>query len=196
MHLTLLEAINDMLLAVRESPINSLRNPLPDYAAIANIILSRVKKDVLRAGWPFNTDYDVTLTRDGNNKITLGRDVLRVEFDPVKNGHDVMPVLRGEVVFNAKAGSEAWNRDIAAKQVIKNLAWEDLPDTARRYITARATRQFVQKVLGASSVTQETIAEEMEARHEFLRDQKKLNRPNILNSPGIFELAYRTRTWL
>lgn len=48
----------------------------------------------------------------------------------------------------------------------------------------------------SSSVTQETIAEEMEARHDFLRDQKKLNRPNILNSPGIFELAHRTRTWL
>ena len=76
---TELECINIMLAAIGEAPINSLIGTLPVDARIAQSTLTEVNKSVQSEGWSFNTETDVTLTRDGSNHVNLPADVLRVD---------------------------------------------------------------------------------------------------------------------
>ena len=78
---TELECINIMLAAIGEAPINSLVGTLPVDARIAQSTLTEVNKSVQSEGWSFNTETDVTLTRDGSNHVNLPADVLRVNVD-------------------------------------------------------------------------------------------------------------------
>ena len=64
---TELEAVNVMLAAIGEAPINSLTGTLPVDARIAQTTLNETNKDVQSEGWHFNTEIDVVLTRDASN---------------------------------------------------------------------------------------------------------------------------------
>ena len=76
---TELEAINIMLAAIGEAPINSLTGTLPSDVRIAQDTLTEVNKEVQSEGWSFNTEIDVTLTRDGSSQVSLSTDILRVD---------------------------------------------------------------------------------------------------------------------
>ena len=68
---TELESINIMLAAIGEAPINSLTGTLPVDARLAQSTITEVNKEVQSEGWSFNTEIDVTLTRNGSNEIAL-----------------------------------------------------------------------------------------------------------------------------
>ena len=72
---TELEAINIMLAAIAEAPINSLTGTLPVDAVTARSTLAEFNKEIQSEGWSFNTETDVTLTRDGSNQISLPANV-------------------------------------------------------------------------------------------------------------------------
>ena len=68
---TELESINIMLAAIGEAPVNSLTGTLPVDVKIAQETLTEVNKEVQSEGWAFNTEIDVTLTRDGSNQMLM-----------------------------------------------------------------------------------------------------------------------------
>ena len=70
---TELESINIMLAAIGEAPINSLTGTLPVDARLAQSTLTEVSKEVQSEGWSFNTEIDVTLTRDVSNQYLFQR---------------------------------------------------------------------------------------------------------------------------
>ena len=72
---TELESIHIMLAAIGEAPINSLTGTLPVDARLAQSTLTEVSKEVQSEGWSFNTEIDVTLTRDVSNHVALSTDV-------------------------------------------------------------------------------------------------------------------------
>ena len=91
---TELESINIMLAAIGEAPVNSLTGTLPVDVKLAQSTLTEVNKEVQSEGWSFNTEIDVTLTRDGSNHVSLGTDVIRV--DPNTHDHtDIDAIQRG-----------------------------------------------------------------------------------------------------
>ena len=53
---TELEAINIMLAAIGEAPINKLTDTLPVDARLAQSTLTEVSKEVQSEGWSFNTE--------------------------------------------------------------------------------------------------------------------------------------------
>ena len=89
---TELACINIMLAAIGEAPINSLVGTLPVDARIAQSTLTEVNKSVQSEGWSFNTEIDVTLTRDVSNHISLSTDVLRV--DPNIHQHPTIDAIQ------------------------------------------------------------------------------------------------------
>ena len=90
---TELESVNIMLAAIGESPINSLTGTLPVDARLAQATLTETNKDVQSEGWSFNTEIDVTLTRDAVSKqIALSTDVLRV--DPNIHQHPTIDAIQ------------------------------------------------------------------------------------------------------
>ena len=68
---TELEAINIMLAAIGEAPVNSLIGTLPVDVKMAQKLLNEQNKAVQSEGWSFNREFNVVLTRDNNNRINI-----------------------------------------------------------------------------------------------------------------------------
>ena len=76
---TKLEAINTMLSAIGESPVNSLTSGLVD-AEQAETILNSVNREVQSMGWSFNTDLKRQFVPDTNKQIQIPSNILRIDM--------------------------------------------------------------------------------------------------------------------
>ena len=113
---TELEAINVMLSAVGEAPINSLTGTLPVDARQAQSFLNEASKEIQSEGWSFNYEYDVVLTRDAGNSIALPTSALRVDVS-VANHPDIDPKrigIMGWSLGGSTAFYSAWEPMIEA----------------------------------------------------------------------------------
>ena len=169
---TELEAVNTILSTIGEAPLSTLTGSLPVDGTTAKNILNEISREVQSAGWHFNTQYKVDLTRDANNKIPVGTDVVRVELNNRydKSSYDV--VQRGTYLFNLAKNSETFDQDFTENTLIYLLQFEDLPEQARRYITIRSARVFHDRTLGANTLHK--FSSEDEARSLSVMKQAEM----------------------
>ena len=149
---TELEAVNTILSTIGEAPLSTLTGSLPVDGTTAKNILNEISREVQSAGWHFNTQYKVDLTRDTDNKVPIGTDVVRVELNNKydKSSYDV--VQRGTYLFNLAKNSETFDQDFTENTLIYLLDFDKLPEQARRYITIRSARVFHDRTLGANTL--------------------------------------------
>jgi hypothetical protein len=133
------EAVNTMLRSVGEAPIADVTTTTLLQAVNARAALRWVSREVQARGWEFNTEWDVELAVDGDGKIPIGSDVLRV--DGSHEDANKRYVRRGSFLRNMTDHTFIFTGNVKAK-VITFLSFEDLPEAARNYITIRAARQF------------------------------------------------------
>ena len=149
---TKLEAINTMLSAIGESPVNSLTSGLVD-AEQAETILNSVNREVQSMGWSFNTDLKRQFVPDANKQIQIPSNILRIDMAQDKTDKLEL-VQRGTKLYNRASSSFFMDDDIT--QVLMNavvlLDFEDLPEAARRYITIRAARIFQDRVVSSNDL--------------------------------------------
>ena len=149
---TELEAVNTILSTIGEAPLNTLTGSLPVDGTTAKNILNEISREVQSAGWHFNSHYKVDLTRDADNKVPVGTDVLRVELNNKydKSSYDV--VQRGSYLYNLAKNSETFDQDFTDNTLVYILDFSKLPEQARRYITIRSARVFHDRTLGANTI--------------------------------------------
>ena len=68
---TELQAINTMLSAIGEAPVNSISGITNVDVSVAINILDETSLSVQSEGWNFNTEYNVTYSIDDDSKIPL-----------------------------------------------------------------------------------------------------------------------------
>ena len=76
---TKLEAVNSMLTAIGEAPVNTLSSELLD-AETAETILNEVSRGVQARGWNFNSEPDYTFAADTNGNVILPAEVIRADL--------------------------------------------------------------------------------------------------------------------
>ena len=169
---TELEAVNTILSTIGEAPLSTLTGSLPVDGTTAKNILNEISREVQSAGWHFNTQYKVDLTRDTSNKVPIGTDVVRVELSNRydKSSYDV--VQRGNYLFNLAKNSDIFDQDFTENTLIYLLQFEDLPEQARRYITIRSARVFHDRTLGANTLHK--FSSEDEARSLSVMKQAEM----------------------
>jgi len=169
---TELEAVNTILSTIGEAPLSTLTGSLPVDGTTAKNILNEISREVQSAGWHFNTQYKVDLTRDTDNKVPIGTDVVRVELSNKydKSSYDV--VQRGNYLFNLAKNSDIFDQDFTENTLIYLLQFEDLPEQARRYITIRSARVFHDRTLGANTLHK--FSSEDEARSLSVMKQAEM----------------------
>ena len=159
---TELEAINIMLAAIGEAPINSLTDTLPVDARTAQNTLTEVNKEVQSEGWSFNTEIDVTLTRDGSNQINLPINVLRV--DPNIHQHPTIdPIQRGLKLYDRQNNKYEFDEDLICT-VVYYRDFDEITEQARRYINIKAARIFVDRLIGDQGLRSYTQEDETRSR--------------------------------
>ena len=157
---TQLEAVNSMLGHIGESPVNSISNSsaLPVSVSTALSTLDEVSKEVQSEGWHFNSEAGVTLSVN-NGAITVPFNAIRI--DPQDTRIDV--VQRGWKLFDRKNNTYTFTKDLKVN-LLRLLEWDSLPETARRYITLRASRVFQSRIVGSKELEALIARDEYQAR--------------------------------
>lgn len=141
---TQLEAINTMLSAIGEPPVNSLSSQRAD-SLIATQILNEVSREVQSYGWHFNIEYKVVMTPDSSGFIYISENVARVDTDP---SQELDIIIRGNRLYNKVTNSYVFTSSITVTRIVM-LDFEEIPEPARRYIMIRAARIFMDRMVGS-----------------------------------------------
>ena len=136
-----LDAINAILMSVGESPVNTLNTQSPEVA-IAQATLRQVAREVLAEGWVFNTQYEVPFTVDSNDQVLLSTAVLQVDTNRFYH-LDTYNVIRkdGKLYDRYEKKNTFADEDTMYLDVVWMYSFEDIPQSFRDYITARAVRK-------------------------------------------------------
>ena len=159
---TELEAINIMLAAIGEAPVNTLTGSLPVDVKIAQSTLVEINKSVQAEGWSFNTEIDVTLTRNASKQIILPADVLRVDAN-IHQHPDIDPIQRGLKLYDRLKNTFEFDEDLICT-VVYFRDFEEIPEQARSYINIRAARIFVDRLVSDQGLRTYTKEDEIRAR--------------------------------
>ena len=169
---TKLESVNIMLSAIGESPINTLSETtgttfdntvLPVDAQMALDVLQEQNRAVQSEGWSFNTEIDVTLLRSNVTKeVILPTDVLRV--DPNIHQHpSVDAIQRGLKMYDRLNNTFSFDNDLVCT-IVYFREFNEIPEPARYYITVKAARVFVDRLVSDGGLRGFTQQDEARAR--------------------------------
>ncbi len=174
---TKLEAINEMLACVGQSPLDSLEGTKSYFTMTAENILESENKRVQLFGWDFNTEEHYRLTPDVNGIISVADDMLSVKDSEY---YRERYVIRKGKLYDKLKHTFTITEPIDAT-VIFCFDYEELPEAARIYIKMSAAYKFCKKELGsdkACQYTQEDLVEAYWAMQEF---ELSTGNYNILN---------------
>ena len=172
-----LEAVNMLLAAVGEAAVSSLETATTVDVTQAKNLLSNINREVQQKGWHFNTEWDVVLSLDSSNRIPLGTTVLSI-YSPSKlttiRGREGSPFL-----YDLSNNTFTWTASINDAVTITLLDFEDIPQTARQYITTKAARIFQEEIVGQVSAEAVNRQEEVEAYADLLDDEGERSGYNV-----------------
>ena len=165
--MTELEAVNEMLSAIGESPIASLveADGVAD-ASTALKLLRLVNRWLQTKGWHWNTEHNWELSPDVNGNIVLPSNCVKV--DPVDIDKD----------YIARAG-KLWDRtnrtytftDTVKVNIVFLYNFEELPETARQFITQAATRRFENRLQGDPGAHQVNQNDAIQAWADLVQEE-------------------------
>jgi len=186
---TRLEAVNTMLSVIGESPVNTLSGSRTADAVIAEMVLDEMIREVETKGWHFNTERDVELVPDTDNRINLGANFVRVDLEAENAGtKDV--VQRGSLLYDKKERSYDFTATLKAT-VVYLLDWDDIPQSAKRYILIRAARVFQDRMVGSEKHHRFTKMDEMEALIDLKEFEGDTADYSIFDNWSVYRIVNR-----
>ena len=163
-----LEAVNILLAAIGEAAVSSLETATTVEVTQAKNLLSNVNRAAQQKGWHFNTEWDVVLTRDSDNRIPLSESILSV-YQPGQ-----LMTIRGRsgsmYAYDLDNNTFIWTKNLNTAVTITLLDFVDTPNTFRQYVTTRAARIFQEEIIGQVSAETVNRQEEAEAYADLLDD--------------------------
>lgn len=184
---TELEAVNEMLGAVDLVPVANITGNLDIEVGSAVSRLSNVNRTVQSMGWDFNTRKKVKYLRDVNNEVTIGTNVLKIV--PVGNSRSKHLVLREGRIFDRDEDSFTLLDDVWL-DIIELLNFEDLPQTCREYITARAVRAHERFESADDTKTEIAGKQEQDAWSILINDHSIANQETMEDNSSVFSSIF------
>ena len=185
---TELQAVNAMLRAIGESPVNTITGTTTTDVAVAIQTLTSVNRRVQSKGWHFNTDYNVVLDVDNNGNIPLGTSVVSV----YSRSNDV--AMRNQKLYDRVNRTFTFTDSIQDAVTVTVLEFENLPEVAREYITQIAKKEFQQEIIGQFSANQENVQSEMDVWSNLIDDEAMRSGVNMGTGTGqMFNAVRRNR---
>lgn len=174
---TELEAINDMLSLISESPVASLdeASRVAD-AQIAVQLLTRESRAVQMKGWDWNTESELVLAPTFDRIIELPRNTLKCDpSDP-----NVDYVVRDGKLWDRKNKTFTITSKVAL-DITFMLPFECLPETARRYIALAAGRKFENRIIGSDTSHQINSSDVTRAWADLLQEECENAELNVVS---------------
>lgn len=178
---TELQAVNIMLSGIGESPVNTLEGTTTTDVSLAKSILEEISRDFQLEGWSFNTERNYPLSVNEDNEVKVPSNVARVYF---REPDSRVYVLRGRRIYNTKTHSFKFPAETPSSfrncAAVLLLDFTELPETARRYVTIKATRIFQERTVGSVELSGYQRDDETRARALFLHEEDRSGRHNML----------------
>ena len=188
---TELEAINIMLAAIGEAPVNSLTGQVPVDVRLAQSTLTEVNKEVQSEGWSFNTETDVTLNRNDTTKqIVLSTDILRIDAN-IHQHPTIDPIQRGLKLYDRLNNRYEFDEDLICT-VVYFRPFIELTEPARSYINIKAARVFVDRLVSDDGLRTYTLEDETRARAILMETDLANGDHNILRGDPSLTSVFDT----
>lgn len=153
----MLEAVNEIISSVGSPPINSISNITNVDGIDALRMLNKTSRRIQSTGWEWNRQTNVTFIPNAlTNKIAYPNDIIKAVSTSRlirKDGH----------FFDLDANTDRFTSSITVTELVRELAFNDLPEAARDYITAVTTRDFQRIKVGSVEADQAIAQREAEA---------------------------------
>ena len=143
-----LEAVNQMLMAAGDFPVNSLASDGVNETTIAETILEDSSIRAQLTGLHSNTRIS-TYVPDDQGRIILPSNLLAVDSEGTSLGRDVTVVRDGStiILYDLDKQTSVFTDSIKLKLVLK-LEFEDLPSAIQAQVIDSAAREYQIRTLG------------------------------------------------
>lgn len=176
---TKLSAVNSMLFTIGESPVNTLEGGTVVDAVTAEQVLDDVSREVQSEGWVFNLEKEYPLTRQAFAPYVFYVPDTALMCDPSDKSSKV--IVRGNRLYDLENHTfEFPSTTTIDCDIIWRMDFEDLPETARRYITIRAARIFQAGAVGSETLYSFGERDEYQARARFRKANSRVRDKNLL----------------
>ena len=188
---TELDAVNSILMSVGESPVNTLNTQSPEVA-IAQKTLQQVTREVLAEGWVFNTENEVKFTVDANDQVTLSDAILHVDTNRFYH-LDTYNVIRkdGKLYDRYEHKNTFPDETTMYLDVVWMYAFEDIPQSFRDYITAKAIRKASLRMVSDLEINKALEQDEVVARSAAIEYDTRQADYNVFND-NRFKQSYNS----
>jgi hypothetical protein len=177
---TEVQAVNTMLQTIGEATVTNLDGTLPYEVSSAQTILNEVIRETLQDSFIFNTEENVTLAKNSDNKVPATAKA----YVQVRTAEQEY-VIRNGFLYSIKDKTDVLNKDVTAATVVYLLDFADLPEAAKRYCTVRAARIFADRFVGSKEIRTFTAVDELEAKAKLMDYQHQVDRVNMLNDSSF-----------
>lgn len=140
---TKLDAVNTILGALGEAPVNTIENPESADIAGALQTLNEVDRSVQSKGWAsFNREYSFPIQPDGTGAIHLPANCLRVDAAyGSESAYKYTKIQqRGLKLYDGEEHTFVFAESLLLDMVLL-LDFDDITEPARHYIAIKAARQ-------------------------------------------------------
>lgn len=181
-----LEAVNDMLSAIGESPVATLDDP-PADAEVA-IRLLRMESRALQAeGWHFNTSTEVKLLPNGSGEFELPANTLKVDTSGSSANLDL--VNRGGKLYDPRKQTFVLTGlSSVTVDMVLLLDFEAIPEAARTYVRIKAGRKFLARSVGTQDTVGYELKDEKDARAGLEVEEESTADRSLFQNPDYFRL--------
>lgn len=181
-----LEAINTILAMVGESPVNSTALDAIAPGAIARNILREVSRSVQAKGWYFNTEERYVLTPDNTGRIYVPINTMDVEaVDERQVGQETV-VVRNNHLYSMTRHTDVFPQPITVNLILA-LEFQDLPQSAREYITILAGMRFASRYTQDEMVFRFSEVEVNEAKATLISEDLRSRPQYFGQNAGVLE---------
>lgn len=185
--LTPLDAVNEILSAIGEAPVDTIEDNGNIDVDNAYRILKSVNRQVQIDGYTFNTISSYPLIPDRFTKeIAWDSTLLRVsttEGNFLRN--------RGGLVYDVTNNTDKFDGQIEVEAIVL-VPFEELPEAFREYITIKSARLFATRYLGDELAMNALMQEEQIAKIAVFNYELDLEKPSMANNTDISNDLKRT----
>ena len=186
-----LESVNIMLAAIGEAPVNSLTGTVPVDVRLAQSTLTEINKEIQSEGWSFNTEIDVTLNRNDTTKqIVLSTDILRIDAN-IHQHPTIDAIQRGLKLYDRLNNKYEFTEDLICT-VVYFRTFDEIPEPARYYITIKAARKFVDRLVSDDGLRTYTQEDEIRARAILMETDLANGDHNLLRGDPSLTSVFNT----
>ena len=183
---TELEAVNECLENIGQKPVSTIAGSLGVDTQIALNFVRKVNRELQSKRWYWNTEKDYPLTPNGDGDILLPANTLAVR--PSGNYKYRSIVQRGSRLYDRDNQTYQFSETITVELVL-GLPFEELPETARRYVGLRAARFFQDRI--EDNISQSDAQDELMAMADLLDDHLLAEKTNV--NTGSLEMYVITQ---